>query len=71
MRGHRQQTGGGREGGGGLQFAITETEAAVRAPTVSGPWESIATNTTPASGLIEYHETNPPADEAFYRSVTP
>ena len=42
-----------------------------RAPTVTGPWSTIATNTAPASGVIEYHETNPPPGAAFYRTVQP
>jgi len=42
-----------------------------RAPSIAGPWDSIATNTTPASGLIEYHETSPLPDAAFYRTVQP
>jgi len=42
-----------------------------RAPTVTGPWSGIATNTAPASGLLEYHETTPPPGAAFYRTVQP
>jgi hypothetical protein len=42
-----------------------------RAPNVTGPWNSIATNTTPASGFIEFHETTQPAGQAFYRNVQP
>src|SRR5207249_3742429 len=30
-----------------------------RAASVTGPWSGLATNTAPASGLIEYHETSP------------
>ena len=29
------------------------------------------TNTAPASGLIEYHETSPPPGAAFYRTAQP
>ncbi len=42
-----------------------------RAPNVTGPWSDIATNTAPASGLIEYHETTPPPGAAFYRTAQP
>ncbi|MBI2927005.1 MAG: FG-GAP repeat protein, partial [Verrucomicrobia bacterium] len=42
-----------------------------RAPSVTGPWDTIATQTAPASGFVEFHETNPPADGAFYRTVQP
>lgn len=42
-----------------------------RARSLSGPWETIATNTAPASGIIEYHETTPPPDGGFYRAVLP
>jgi hypothetical protein len=42
-----------------------------RAHDVTGPWSDIATNTAPASGLVEYHETNPLAGQAFYRTVMP
>jgi len=35
------------------------------------PWFDIATNTAPASGLIEYHETTPPPCQAFYRALQP
>jgi hypothetical protein len=42
-----------------------------RAPGVIGPWDTLDTHTAPASGLIEYHETNPPPGQAFYRTVQP
>lgn len=42
-----------------------------RAPNVTGPWSDIATNTTPASGLVEVEDTAPPAGQAFYRTVEP
>ena len=42
-----------------------------RAPSVTGPWSAIATNTAPASGRIEYHETTPPPGAAFYRTAQP
>jgi len=31
-----------------------------RAVSLAGPWSDVATNTAPASGLIEFHETAPP-----------
>lgn len=42
-----------------------------RAPSVTGPWADIATNTAPASGLIKCHETTPPPGAAFYRTAQP
>jgi hypothetical protein len=42
-----------------------------RAPSVTGPWSDLVTNTAPASGLIEYHETSPPPGAAFYRTAQP
>jgi hypothetical protein len=42
-----------------------------RAASVTGIWSDLATNTAPASGLIEYHETSPPPGQAFYRAVQP
>ena len=42
-----------------------------RASSVIGPWNTIDTQTAPASGLIEYPETNPLPGAAFYRTVTP
>lgn len=42
-----------------------------RALNVTGPWDTIDTQTTPPSGFIEYHETNPPPAAAFYRTVQP
>jgi len=42
-----------------------------RAVSLAGPWSDVATNTAPASGLIEYHETTPPPSGAFYRAVQP
>ena len=42
-----------------------------RAPSVTGPWSALVTNTAPASGLIEYHETSPPPGAAFYRTAQP
>jgi len=42
-----------------------------RATVVTGPWDTIDTQTAPASGLIEYHETNPLPNQAFYRTAQP
>jgi hypothetical protein len=42
-----------------------------RAASVTGPRSGIATNTAPASALIEYHQAAPPPGEAFYRTVQP
>jgi hypothetical protein len=37
----------------------------------SGPWDTIDTQTAPASGLIEYHRDVLAPGAAFYRTVTP
>jgi len=42
-----------------------------RASSVTGPWENIATQIAPASGQIEFHETNPSQSFSFYRTVQP
>jgi hypothetical protein len=42
-----------------------------RAPSATGPWPAIATNTAPASGLIQYREASPPPGQSFYRTLTP
>ena len=42
-----------------------------RAFSVTGPWSDLATNTAPASSVIEYHEASPPPGQAFYRTVQP
>ncbi len=41
-----------------------------RAPAVTGPWSTLDTQTAPASGAVEYLDTNPPA-VAFYRASEP
>jgi hypothetical protein len=52
-------------------FAPAVTYRLQRAASATGPWSNIATNTAPASGLIEYHETTPPPGQAFYRTLQP
>ena len=42
-----------------------------RAPNVTGPWDTLATLTAPASGLVEFHDTTPLPGQAFYRTVQP
>ena len=39
-----------------------------RAPAVTGPWSTINTQTAPASGFLEYLDTNSSAAAAFYRT---
>jgi len=64
-----------RDGSGGLFIRFTAAPGVSyrlqRAPSVSTAWSDLATNTAPASGLIEYHETSPPPGQAFYRTVQP
>jgi len=42
-----------------------------RAAGLNGPWDTISTLTAPVSGLIEFHDTNAPPAQAFYRTVQP
>ena len=64
-----------RDGSDGLFIRYTGapdvTYRLQRAASVTGAWSDLATNTAPASGLIEYHETSPPPGQAFYRTVQP
>ena len=39
------------------------------APTVTGPWTTKETITALASGVMEFHDTNAPPGQAFYRVV--
>ena len=59
---------------GGFFISVAEvpnvTYRLQRAPTVDGAWSDVATNTSPASGLVEYHETAPLPGHACYRAVT-
>jgi len=41
-----------------------------RGASVSGPWETIASLTTPVSALVEFHDMPPPG-HAFYRTLQP
>ncbi len=43
----------------------------LRATNVLGPWVGVATNIVPASGLLEYLDTNLPSARAFYRVAQP
>jgi hypothetical protein len=60
---------------GGYVLHYTAAPAATyhlqRALSVTGPWNTIDTQRAPASGLIEYHDVNPPPGQAFYRTVQP
>jgi T5SS/PEP-CTERM-associated repeat protein len=64
-----------RDGSGGIFIRFTGAPDVScrlqRAPSVNGPWSSIATYTAPASGSVEYHETTPPSGKSFYRTVQP
>jgi len=42
-----------------------------RAPAMAGPWEAVATQTAPHSGLLEFHEDTPAIGQAFYRTIQP
>jgi hypothetical protein len=43
----------------------------LRALGATGPWDTIDTPTAPATGLLEYHDTNPLPGQAFYRAAQP
>jgi hypothetical protein len=64
-----------RDGSGGFFIRYTGapniTYRLQRAASVTGTWTNLATNTAPASGLIEYHDTSPLPGQTFYRSVQP
>ena len=42
-----------------------------RAPSVTGPWDTLASLAAPASGFLEYHDTTPLSGQAFYRTAQP
>jgi hypothetical protein len=42
-----------------------------RAPTVTGPWTTIATVTVPDGGIATYLDATPPLGDAFYRTTYP
>ncbi len=42
-----------------------------RAASLTGPWNILSTQTAAASGLIEFHDTNPLPGQAFYRTAQP
>jgi hypothetical protein len=64
-----------RDGSSGYLLSFTGapeiTYRLQRSPSVTGPWSDLVTNTAPASGRIEYHETSPPPGTAFYRTSAP
>jgi T5SS/PEP-CTERM-associated repeat protein len=64
-----------RDGSGGFFVRYTGapdvTYRLQRAASLTGPWSDLATNTAPASGFIEFHETTPPPGQAFYRTAQP
>ena len=64
-----------RDSSGGYLLSFngvpTVTYRMQRAPSATGPWSDLVTNSAPASGRIEYHETSPPPDAAFYRTAQP
>jgi hypothetical protein len=42
-----------------------------RAPSVTGPWATIASPTASGSGLVEFRDLFPPPGQGYYRSVQP
>ncbi len=42
-----------------------------RAASLAGPWNTISTQTAPASGLIEFHDRSALPGQAFYRTIQP
>jgi len=61
-------TGGYFISGSGIAGSIFQLQ---RATSVTGPWTSNATITAASPGLIEFHDTNAPSGQAFYRTVQP
>ncbi len=59
------------DGSGGYFIRFTaaggETYRLQRASSLNGSWSTSATQTAPPSGLMEFHDTFPPPDRAFYR----
>jgi len=63
-------------GAGGAQRAILFKQPAgpcryQRAPNLTGPWDTLDTQTASACGLIEFWDLFPPPGRAFYRVVSP
>jgi autotransporter-associated beta strand protein len=56
-----------------VQFAATPgyTYRIQRATSLTGPWTDISTNAAPTDAFIQFEDTNAPAGNAFYRTVTP
>ncbi len=42
-----------------------------RATAVTGPWTTLSTNIGPVNAYIEFVDTNAPASQVYYRTVTP
>jgi len=63
------------DGFGCYSLSFTGTPGAtyrvLRAPSPTGPWDTVATLTAPASGLLEYHDPSPLPAQAFYRTAQP
>ena len=53
---------------GGVSGSIYELQRAI---SVTGPWISNATLTAASPNLIEFHDTNAPPGQSFYRSMLP
>ena len=60
---------------GGIRLRFTGTPGhsynIERAPSVTGPWSIINTQTAPASSLLEYLDATPHRGSGFYRTVQP
>ena len=48
-----------------------ETYRIQRAPSITGAWTTITTQTAPLHGIIQYEDVNPPPGSGFYRTVAP
>jgi hypothetical protein len=63
------------DGGGGYFIRFSGVPGSVyrlqRATRLEGPWISSASQTAPASGLVEFWDLFPPPSQAFYRVVQP
>ena len=62
-----------RSGGYSVRFKDRSglTYRLQRAPSVTGPWDTIGTLTATEPGIIGFHDANPPPGQAFYRTAQP
>ena len=66
---------GPRWGFEGIRFRFTggsgHSATTELASVITGPWTTLAAPTAPIGGLVEYTDTHPPSETAFYRTSAP